>query len=141
VVCDAQWRTLSGRVTGWAGSATVDMALSVDAARRWFINGTECPEAAGGVDLDLNFSPCTNLLPIRRLGLSIGQSAEVQAAWLRFPGFTLEPLAQLYHRLDVTTYRYESAGGTFVTELQVNPVGFVTHYPHFWQVEADSCGG
>ena len=140
VVCDAQWRTLSGRVTGWADSATVDMALSVDAARRWWINGTECPAVAGGVDLDLNFSPSTNLLPIRRLGLAIGQSAEVQAAWLRFPGFTLEPLAQLYHRLDVTTYRYESAGGAFVTELQVNTAGFVTHYPSFWHVEADTYG-
>jgi hypothetical protein len=117
------------------------MALAVDAARRWWINRTECPAVTRCVDLDLNFSPSTNLLPIRRLGLAIGESAEVQAAWLRFPGFTLEPLAQRYHRLDVTTYRYESAGGAFVTALQVNTVGFVTHYPNFWHVEADSRGG
>jgi hypothetical protein len=138
VVCDMQWRTLSGRVTGWADGMTVDMALSVDAARRWWINGTECPAVSGGVDLDLNFSPSTNLLPIRRLRLAVGQSAEVQAAWLRFPDFTLEPLTQHYHRLDATTYHYASAGGTFVTALQVNTVGFVTLYPNFWQVEAHS---
>ena len=46
----------------------------------------------GCVDLDLNFIPSTTLLPVRRLGLAIGQSAEVQAAWLRFPGFTLVPI-------------------------------------------------
>jgi hypothetical protein len=141
VICDAQWRTLSGRVTGWIGSTTVDLTLSVDAARRWWINGTECPAVTGCVDLDLNFSPSTNLLPIRRLGLAIGQSAEVPAAWLRFPDFTLEPLAQCYHRLDVTAYRYASAGGAFATELQVNMAGFVTHYPNFWHVEADSPAG
>lgn len=88
---------------------------------------------AGCIDLDLNFSPSTNLLPIRRLGLAIGEEAKVNAAWLRFPGFTLEPLEQLYRRIDRTTYRYESAGGKFVAELRVNTAGFVTHYPNFWQ--------
>lgn len=90
---------------------------------------------AGCIDLDLNFSPSTNLLPIRRLGLAIGQEAVARAAWLRFPSFTLEPLEHLYRRIDATTYRYESAGGRFVTELQVNAAGFVTYYPNFWQVE------
>lgn len=74
----------------------------------------------------LNFSPSTNLLPIRRLNLAIGQGAAVRAAWLRFPSFTLEPLEQVYRRIDPTTYRYESAGGRFVAELQVNDSGLVT---------------
>src|SRR5438093_248859 len=84
---------------------------------RWTPNGTECPAVAGCVDLDLNFSPSTNLLPIRRLDLPIGGRAAVRAAWLRFPGFTLEPLEQVYHRIDEGTYRYESAGGSFIAEL------------------------
>ena len=138
VVCNSEWQTVSGRVTGWVGSETVEIELSADSARRWRLNGTECPAVAGCTDLDLNFSPSTNLLPIRRLNLSIGQEAEVQAAWLRFPSFTLEPLEQLYRRIDVATYRYESAGGSFVTELQVDAAGFVTRYANFWQVEAGS---
>ncbi|MCI0423784.1 MAG: putative glycolipid-binding domain-containing protein, partial [Acidobacteria bacterium] len=113
VVCDSGWQTSSGKVAGWVGNEAVEIELSVDSARRWRLNGTECPEVAGCIDLDLNFSPSTNLLPIRRLGLAIGQEAEVRAAWLRFPGFTLEPLAQVYRRIDVATYRYESAGGRF----------------------------
>ncbi|MGH7311270.1 MAG: putative glycolipid-binding domain-containing protein, partial [Candidatus Rokuibacteriota bacterium] len=111
VVCDAAWRTVSGTVAGWVGSETVEITIAVDAARRWWLNGHECPGAAGCTDLDLNFSPSTNLLPIRRLDLAAGAEAEVRAAWLRFPGFSLEPLAQIYRRIDVTTYRYESAGG------------------------------
>jgi len=135
VTCDSEWRTLSGKVAGWVGDETVEIEISVDAARRWRLSGTEGPEVTGCTDLDLNFSPSTNLLPIRRLGLAVGQEAEVKAAWLRFPGFTLEPLAQIYRCIDVETYGYESAGGRFVTEIQVNAAGFVTSYPNFWQIE------
>jgi hypothetical protein len=135
ILCNAAWHTVSGRVTGWVGNATVEIELTVDAACCWRLNDTVCPAVTGCLDLDLNFSPSTNLLPIRRLDLAIGQEAEVQAAWLRFPQFTLEPLAQRYRRLDVTTYRYESADGRFVADLQVNTAGFVTRYVHFWQVE------
>lgn len=135
VTCDAEWRTLSGKAVGWVASRTVEVELSVDSERRWLLNGAECPSVAGCTDLDLNFSPSTNLLPIRRLDLRIGQRAAVRAAWLRFPGFTLEPLEQVYHRIDQATYRYESAGGSFIADLQVNGAGFVTNYPGFWQVE------
>jgi hypothetical protein len=135
VVCDASWRTLSGKVEGWVGSGTVEIELSADSSRRWRLNREECPSVVGCADLDLNFSPSTNLLPIRRLDLRIGEKAAVRAAWLRFPGFNLEPLGQVYHRIDEATYRYESAGGSFITELQVNAAGFVTSYPKFWQVE------
>lgn len=92
VVCDAGWHTVSGKVAGWVGSGTVEIAIVVDTARRWWLNGKECPDVAGCTDLDLNFSPSTNLLPIRRLNLAIGAQADVRAAWLRFPSFTLEPL-------------------------------------------------
>ncbi len=136
VVGDSGWRTVSGRVTGWIGSQTVEIALSVDAGRRWRLDGTESPGVVGCVDLDLGFSPSTNLLAIRRLGLAVGQEAEVRAAWLGFPGLTLEPLDQRYRRLDVTTYRYESDGGRFVADLQVNAAGFVVRYPGLWDAEA-----
>jgi len=136
VVCDANWQTLSGKVSGWIGTETIEIDLSVVSAHRWRLNGKECPEVAGCIDLDLNFSPSTNLLPIRRLNLAVGQEAVVRAAWLRFPGFTLEPLDQRYRRVEASTYRYESAGGRFVANLQVNDAGFVTLYPNFWQAKS-----
>ena len=136
VVCNAGWQTVSAKVTGWVGDEVIQLELAVDGARRWQLNATECPAVAGCIDVDLNFSPSTNLLPIRRLDLAIGQEAEVTAAWLRFPRFILEPLDQCYRRVDVSTYRYESAGGRFVADLQVNAAGFVTRYPNVWQAEA-----
>jgi uncharacterized protein len=80
VICNGQWLTQAGKVTGWVGDKAVDVAVSVDTSGTWRINGTECPEVAGSLDLDRHFSPSTNLLPIRRLTLSIGEHVQVNAA-------------------------------------------------------------
>jgi hypothetical protein len=138
IVCDSAWKTRSTRVTGWLGNKEIDIDISVEEGERWFLNGILCAAVEGFTDVDLNFSPSTNLLPIRRLDLEIGKEADVRAAWLRFPSFTLERLDQRYIRLDVTRYRYESAGGSFVTELDVNSNGFVTRYPNFCEAEGIS---
>ena len=135
VACDSSWNTLRGTVSGWVGSDDVNIEVSVDAFHHRRLNGVENSDVSGCVDLDLNFSPSTNLLPIRRLNLQVGQHSEVQAAWLRFPSFKLEPLSQVYTRLDESTYRYSSAGGQFVCDLTVNDVGLVTGYPGLWQAE------
>ena len=67
--------------------------------------------------------------------MEIGAEAEVNAAWLRFPSFKLERLDQKYRRISADKYGYESAGGSFVTELEVNSAGLVTRYPGFFEAE------
>jgi hypothetical protein len=135
IACDAIWNTRSAVVLGWCRGEDVNLELSVDVHHRWQVNGVIKPAVERCVDLDLNFSPSTNLLPIRRLNLEVGQQAEVKAAWLRFPSFELEPLSQVYERLGEFKYRYSSRGGDFVADLTVNGVGFVTVYPQLWEVE------
>ena len=135
VVCDAGWSTLSASVAGWVGASAVDVRVVASADRRWHLNGAECPQVEGCIDVDLNFSPSTNLLPIRRLGLGVGEAANVRAAWLRFPQFTLEPIRQLYRRTGPLGYRYESGEGAFARDLGVSETGWVTDYPDFWRVE------
>jgi len=137
IACDASWNTLSGMVSGWVGNKLVNIELLVDEHRRWKMNGVFQAQVDGCVDLDLNFSPSTNLLPIRRLNLEVGQSAEVKAAWLRFPGFELESFSQVYTRVDETTYRYSSRDGEFVADLTVDEVGFPRVYPGLWEAELD----
>src|SRR5262245_28413844 len=85
VVCDSGGRTKSAHVRCVAGDREIDLSVSVDAEHRWRLNGAECPAVAGCIDIDLGFSPSTNLLPIRRLSLAVGEAAEVRAAWLPFP--------------------------------------------------------
>jgi hypothetical protein len=135
IACDEQWQTRTAMVSGWVDNQVIDIAIDVDLERRWTLNGQRCDEVSGCIDIDLNFSPSTNLLPIRRLKLAENEQSSVRAAWLRFPTFQLEPLEQLYRHVAGPTYRYESAGGTFVADLEVNEVGFVTRYPGVWEIE------
>jgi uncharacterized protein len=134
IVCDAAWRTRRAIVGGWIGGREVEARIEA-ADGRWRMNGTDVPAVAGCVDIDLNFSPSTNLLPIRRLGLAIGEEAAVSAAWLRFPSFELERLDQTYRRTAERAYRYESAGGAFTRDLDVDDAGFPTRYPGLWEAE------
>jgi hypothetical protein len=134
LLCDAAWQTRSAAIEGWAGDGAVQVLVS-SSEGHWRLNGGEAPAVEGCVDLDLSFSPCTNLLPLRRLALRVGEGAPVRAAWLRFPGLTLEPLEQTYHRLSSTRYRYQSAGGAFERELRVNEEGWVVDYPGLWVAE------
>lgn len=135
IVCDSRWQTAYARISGWVGLEAVAIDILVDAALHWTMNGLEIPAVSGCLDMDLNFSPVTNLIPIRRLDLEIGQAADVKAAWLRFPELTLEPLEQVYRRVGPAAYRYESANGSFTADLAVNTAGLVTLYPDFWQAE------
>ena len=135
------WATLEARVLDSA-HPTADAPLNwlwVDhqvASRPPEFYGIDQPAVKGCTDVDLNFSPSTNLLPIRRLNLNIGNQAPVSAAWLRFPSFTLERLDQIYSRVDDQTYRYESnRGGKFVVELKTNDIGLVISYPGLWEEE------
>jgi len=138
IICNDTWQTLSAKVEGWLGKTSVGIQIKSNPTQHWWLNEIEQPDIKGCIDIDLNFSPSTNLLPIRRLNLAIGEAAEVKAAWLRFPSFKLEVLTQQYRRLDETTYRYESAGGEFIADLKVNKTGFVLEYPGIWRSEVVS---
>jgi len=135
VDCDAQWCTLLCRLSGYIGKHAVTLDIRRE-AEKWLLNGLEVPEVSGADDIDLGFSPSTNLLPIRRLALEVGKSAKVRAAWLRFPDLTLEPLDQTYTRLGPDTYHYESAGGAFKRDLKVDENGMVVEYPELWSAES-----
>src|SRR5687768_2466004 len=89
VRCDAEWRSTGATVDGWCGKQTVELRMLGDRAGGWMLNGVPCPAVAGCIDLDLNFTPATNLLSLRRLDLAVGQAAEVRSAWLEWPAAVL----------------------------------------------------
>lgn len=113
IECDEEWQTRRVRIHGHIGGVPVELDLARNPENAWHANGTVVAALQGCVDVDLGFSPSTNLLPIRRLGLAIGAAASVRAAWVRFPELTLHVLEQTYTRIDESTYRYERAGGPF----------------------------
>jgi uncharacterized protein len=136
VVCSGDWMTLHGQVAGWYGSDRIKCEVRANARREWHLNEREQPSVAGSADLDLAFSPATNLLAIRRLALAPGESATVRSAWLTFPELTLEPLEQLYRRTGPFTYSYDAPDHGVAVELEVDAAGFVVRYPGLWEREA-----
>lgn len=136
IVCDAGWRTRSLRLEGHVGGMPATLQLTRGEQGDWHADGQPVGTLQDCVDVDLGFSPSTNLLPIRRLRLEVGDQAAVRAAWVKFPTFALQVLEQVYTRVDTGRYRYESAGGTFRRDLTVSDEGWVTEYPDFWQAEA-----
>jgi hypothetical protein len=134
--CDAQWLTRRCVIRGHVGEGRVRLDVARSAAAVWSVDGVELPTLAGCDDIDLGFSPSTNLLPIRRLGLPVGAHAVVRAAWIRFPELTAEVLEQTYTHLTADRYLYESAGGAFRRELHVDAFGCVLDYPGLWRADA-----
>jgi hypothetical protein len=84
--------------------------------------------------VDLEWSPSTNTLPIRRLRLAPGDRATVSAAWVHFPSLELERLDQSYERIAQYRYRYRS--GRFVAEIEVDDESLVLRYGESWKAVA-----
>jgi hypothetical protein len=135
IECSESWLTRRARVSGRIGERAVALDVVHDERGGWTSAGVPVRALEGCLDVDLEFTPSTNLLPIRRLMLAVGQRAAVRAAWVRFPTLALELLEQTYTRTGATTYRYETADGTFRRDLIVNADGFVLDYPGLWRVD------
>jgi hypothetical protein len=139
--CDVQWTTRRCLLRGSIGARQVHLEIERSVIGEWSIGGMETAALRGCDDVDLGFSPVTNLLPIRRLGLPIGAHARVRAAWVRFPELTVEVLEQTYARVASERYQYESAGEAFRRELVVDAFGCVVDYPGLWRAEATATHG
>jgi hypothetical protein len=135
VACDAAWRTRQGEVRGWQGGQRVEFRILRTTEGVWTLNGTVVPELGTCLDLDLGFTPATNLLQIRRTALVEGQAADVPVAWLDVSAGTLEVLQQRYERRSATTYWYVAPRFDYAGLLEVDPVGFIRGYPGLWQAE------
>lgn len=137
--CDLSWRTRSVSITGWTGKSPVSIEISARPGGIWVMNGDyQSDEVTGLVDVDLGFTPATNLVQICRMSLEIGQEAEVPVVYLNFPSFTLGRLQQFYRRTAADKYHYRSPAFNYSAVLKVNETGFVTDYPGLWKKEGES---
>ena len=136
VVFDERWVTRSAEASLRDTNGERHLSLRREAHGRWFSGEEEVEACRGALDVDLGLTPSTNTSAIRRLGLAVGASAELTAAWVRFPELSVEPLLQRYSRLDETTYLYESLRDgrvAFHARLEVDPTGLVERYERLFE--------
>jgi hypothetical protein len=132
VRCDAYWRVRATRVGVPSESPKVE--LLSDGEGNWATSdGRAVAYLEGCGYVDISETPYTNTLPIRRLGLLPGESADVSVAY--FDGAELQPWPepQRYTRLEERDggglYRFESLDGEFTADLPVDSDGLVLDYP------------
>ena len=135
VALDASWTTQSVELEVENGDRR-DLRLERDPSGQWSINGERRAEFDGSADVDIEWSPSTNTLPIRRLDQAPGTTTWVTAVWIRLPGLSVEPLEQSYERLSERRYRYRA--GTFTADLEVDDEGWVRQYGLNWKAVATS---
>jgi hypothetical protein len=133
--CEPDWRTRRTVVTGSASGTPVRFEFTADGKGHWTSRGDPLPLVEGALDIDLGFTPATNLLPIRRLNLAVGQRADVRTAWVRFPELRVEALAQSYHREARRVFRYDALvdGQRFQARLDTDEFGRVLLYEGLWE--------
>ncbi len=130
VLTDPRWRTrtVGAHVQGPGGDRR--LALTADGRGNWSVTAAPVLELFGAVDVDLAWTPSTHTLPINRLGIGIGESAETVVARIEFPGHEISRVTRHYERVDETTYTCRS--GDVATELVVDAAGLVRRQPGTW---------
>ncbi|GAA1952464.1 putative glycolipid-binding domain-containing protein [Amycolatopsis minnesotensis] len=124
ITVDAKWATRRAEVRGHSATRV----LEADGAGRWTVDGAYVPELDGCLDVDLESSAVTNTLPVHRLALADGATAEAPAAYVRARDLGVTTLAQTY-RADGLSYDYRAPAFDFECRLSYDESGLVLDYP------------
>jgi hypothetical protein len=135
VRCDPNWRVRAARV-GVPGEPPKVELLS-DGEGNWTgPDGRAVTYLKGCEYVDISETPFTNTLPIRRLRLAVGESAEISVVY--FDGVELQPWPepQRYTCIEKSSggglYRFLSLDGGFTADLPVDADGLVLDYPRLF---------
>ena len=137
--CDAAFRVTGLTISVTESAGGMRLALAADGDGHWEANGHVRPDLDGCIDLDINCTPLTNTLPVRRLDWSAGQAHDLDVAYVSVPDLSVSRARQRYTLLardageepGQRVFRYES--GSFRADLPVDGHGLVLDYPGIWE--------
>jgi hypothetical protein len=132
LIIDAAWHVT--RTAVWLSDGRT-LVLHSDGAGNWTDDqGTRLPDFDGCIDIDISATPLTNTLPIRRLGLSLGERRHIKVVYIAVPELTGHVMEQAYTCLETSRlYRYEGIDSNFSTELEIDQNGLVVDYPSMFE--------
>lgn len=107
-----------------------DLWLATDGSGRWGeMNGAHRTELDGCYDVDLDCTPMTQTLPIRRLPLLDGDSAELPVVTIDSDTLAVVSDLHRYTRIGARRWQHERAEHGITTEFEVDQFGLVVDYP------------
>lgn len=129
---DGRFTALQLDVAAAGGCRTLEVTASADG--QWTVDGNARPDLADCIDIDLNRTPLTNTLPIRRLDWALDQARDFVMAYVSVPELIVRAVPQRYTCVQRETahrvFRYES--GAFQADIAVDQAGLVLDYPGIW---------
>lgn len=127
---DASWRVRSTRIASeQSDGSAIGLVLQADGRGNWTDGGgMPLHELDGCVDVDIQATPFTNTLPIRRLALKPHQQETFRVAYVRVPSLDVSAEEQCYTGLADGRVRYESVETGFTRDLDVDRDGSVVTY-------------
>ena len=133
ITCDSHWNVKQLDLALLSNNRE-SIKILADGQGHWTSDtGDPIPSLDGCIDVDISATPFTNTLPIRRLKLRPGQSAELLIAYILIPEMELKMNKQRYTCLELNSsgglYKYESMESDFSAELPVDSNGLVVDYP------------
>lgn len=139
VAVDDEWNTTVGRIEGFVGKHAVKHEIERDTGG-WRLDGQRMPNLDSLRDLDLGFTPATNILQLRRAGPEIGRTAKLTVAWFDIGESQITALPQHYDRRSATSYKYLAPSVPYEAVLELAPNGFIQNYPGLWTMEDHARG-
>ena len=109
-----------------------DLWLATDGGGRWGeMTGAHRVELDGCYDIDLAITPFTNTLPIRRLPMHVGHSADITVARVDVETLDVQPSHQRYTRTGEREWVFTALDTATETEtaFEVDEHGLVVDYP------------
>lgn len=138
IATDRQWHSSRATVEGYVGRHAVRVRIVGRADRHWQLSQRSQPQVDGCIDLDLAFTPATNLIALRRLDLAVGEQGESRAAYLEFPGMRMSLLEQTYRRVGAREFDYAAPRFGYRGRLVVDRHGAAEIYPGLFERENGS---
>jgi uncharacterized protein len=127
--CDKSWRVRKAEIVVVGEPRAIEIAG--DGKGNWSdASGKPLRKLHGAIDIDLSVTPFTNTLPIRRLKLRKGASADIVTVYIVAPALTITTDPQRYTCLEPRKrYRYESLDSDFTRDIEVDDQSMVVAYP------------
>ena len=135
--CDLRWQVRKVTVKSLEENDQTISFVS-DGLGNWTNeSGNRITELEGCFDVDITATPFTNTLPIRRLSLTSGKSAEIKVVYFRIPEMQVNVEPQRYTCLETSSaggkYKFESLNDGFTAVITVDADGFVEDYPELFK--------
>jgi uncharacterized protein len=99
IVLDRSWTTRLAQVSSLTAAGGWELRLEANGQGSWWKDGAPAADLDGCLDVDLEASVFTSALPVHRLRLAVGASADAPAAYARALEPRVERLEQYYTRL------------------------------------------